>query len=627
MKIKLIILSLLIATQLGFAATNKDYHGTPLADALVDFSKNNPNVRLNFIYDELEHYKVKGKIRSENPMDAIREMVALNPVKVTESGSGIYIEAMQKGKYHYSGRTVSALTGEPVDYASVVLLNPKDSTVVTYGITDGGGYSSIPCDLKNVIAKFSSVGYKTLYKSAPAFTMGNVGLNQSAVKLNQLTATAESQYALSDRLVFIPSNREKKAAHNGLNLLEYMAIPTLSVGESSVSTISGKEVTLFIDNVKASAEDVKNMLPEDVKKVEVLDFPSDPRFEGALHAVNFIMVKYEYGGYTKAYAQEGLNLEYGDYNVSSKFIYKKMVYDIYGGYSYFKTDKNRINSVKKYDFGSGEVTKNTENLDTYNRNDVGYITARAKYFSDKSVISNQFSINRNSQPRDRWESMNRYTPSIFPDGEYKSAYTYSSLNPSWIGNYQLTLPRSFTMVINPSLTYSHNKRNSCFTEEGIEGISNVKENAWQANIGVGLSKSWNRSSLTFTLSGELKDNDLVYTGSNPDKVHYFYEAAGAFLRSTFNFGILRLQPSVRFFFSKTKFGDEQYCQPLPGYYIAGNLTFNRKHQLQFDSEMSYCNVGAPYRSPNIVVNSLLDARKGNPSLKNWLYNSAEIGYV
>lgn len=628
MRIKIFTLMLLLSVQLGFAANHKNYLDKPLAEALVDYGRRHPNVHLNFIYDELEHYKVKGKIRSENPAEAIRELVALNPVTVIENQSGIFIEAMQKGKYHYTGRTVSAVTGEPVDYASVVLLNPKDSTVVTYGISDAGGYFSIPCDRKNVIAKFSSVGYKTLYKAAPSFAMGNVRLDVSAIKLNQLTATADSRFALSDRLVYIPSNREKKAAMTGTDLLRFMAIPSLSVNPlgNSVSTVSGNEVVLFIDNIKASADEVKNMRPEDVMKVEVLDYPVDPRFEGAEHAINFVMVKYEYGGYTKVYAKEGSILEHGDYSLSSKFAYKKMTYDIYTGYSYFKTDKDYANSEERYNFSYGEVTQTQENIDAYARKDGDYVTARAKYVSDNTVISNQVSFNRSAQPKYQLTSMDRYTPSIFPDAEYKSDFTFVSLNPSWKGDYQLSLPKSFRMVINPSVTYSHNKRNSYFAENDIENISNVTENAWQANIGVGLSKSWNQNSVTFSINGELKDNNLIYTGSNPDNVHHFYEAFGAFLRGSLNFGILRLQPSVKFFFTKTKFGDDKYYQPIPGYYVSGSLNFSRKHQLEFSSEMSYWNIGVSYRSPNIVVQSLLKARKGNPSLKNWLYNSVQLTY-
>ena len=629
MKNILTLLLLLITTQLGFAATNKDYLGMQLADALVNYSRNNPDAKLNFIYDELEHYKVKGRIRSENPAEAIRELVALNPVKVTESTDGIYIEAMQKGKYRYSGRTVSALTGEPVDYASVVLLNPKDSTVVTYGISDGGGYFSIPCDRKDVIAKFSSVGYKTLYMSSPSFSMGNVRLNQSAVKLNQITATAESQYALRDRLVFIPSGREKKAAIGGVDLLRFMAIPSIMVNpmDKSVTTISGDGVALFIDNVKASEEDVKNMRPENVKKVEVLDYPADPRFEGVPHAINFVMVKYEYGGYTKLAGRESMEFRNGSYAVSSRFTYKKITYDIYTGYDHQSSNKDYANQESSYNFTDGIITSTKENLLTDSRQQVGYVTARVNYVSDKAMISNKVSLRKELSPGTTQSYLNTYAPPIYPAGVSENLRSGSSLSPSWGGNYQLTLPKSFSMIITPSATYSRNHSNTHFSEDGITNISNVTEDAWRASIGVGLSKSWGRNSVTLSVNGELADNKLDYRGSNPDNIHYFYEAIGAFVRGSFNFGILQLQPSAKFFFSKTKFGSEKYYQPLPGYYISGSLNFSHKHQLGFSSEMSNWTVGAAQRSPNIVVYDLLNAVKGNPSLKTWLYNSANINYT
>lgn len=37
----------------------------------------------------------------------------------------------------------------------------------------------------------------------------------------------------------------------------------------------------------------------DAVQVEVLDYPADPRFEGVPYAINFIMTKYEFGGYTQ----------------------------------------------------------------------------------------------------------------------------------------------------------------------------------------------------------------------------------------------------------------------------------------------------------------------------------------
>ena len=120
---------------------------------------------------------------------------------------------------------------------------------------------------------------------------------------------------------------------------------------------------------------------------------------------------------------------------------------------------------------------------------------------------------------------------------------------------------------------------------------------------------------------------LRYTGSNPAEITYHDEAVGAYIRGNLRFGKLRLNPSVKFYYKWTSFGDEHYTQPIPGYYISGGINFNRKHQLSFSSEMSNWTVGVAYRSPNTVVQNLLDAVKGNPKLKSWLYNSADIGYT
>ncbi len=628
-KILMALTVLCLAFNLLADVVGNDYTGLPLSEALADFSKKNMEVKISFIYDELESYKVKGRIKSQNPLMAIKELVVLNPISVTTYGDEIYVQPMQKGKYAYSGRTISKEGGEPVSYATVILLTPKDSTALTYGVTDDNGYFSIPCDRKNIIVKVSSVGYRTKYIDNPSYDMGEIRMDIYAKNLQNVVTISDSRYVESDHTVYLPSAREKKAAQDGTQLLQFMAIPSININpvKNDVTTLSGKKVETFIDYVKASAEELSTLRPEDVKKVEVWDYPTDPRFEGVEHAVNFIMIKYEYGGYTKLSDRQRLDFNYGYYSLNSKFSYGKMTYDLYTGYDHFKADDEYVNSVNAYDFGSYTVDQKDETTKTETENNELYLSTRAKYVSDNTVISNQLSIRRPDTPTSYALRRNEYSPAIYPAGESEQTYKLRTLNPSWKGNYQFTLPRSMQLVVTPSLSYSRNSSSAFFTEDKIDISNIVKEDAWGANLSVAFSKKWMPHSMTVSLSGELNDNKLNYTGNNPAYVHYNFKALGAFVKGNFTFGKLRLQPSVKFFFSKTSFGQEKYNQPLPGYYISGGVNFNRKHQLSFSTEMSQWTVGASQRSPNIVVRNLLDAVKGNPDLKTWLYNGADVSYT
>lgn len=627
----LLLFLLLNIPFVSFSADNEyNYIGRPISAALADFCKRNPDLKISFIYDELDDYIVKEKIRSDNAMEVVKAIVALNPVSVTAYQDEIYIEALQKGKYHFSGRTVEGLTGDPVGFATVMLLNPKDSTTITYSITDEKGNFSIPCDRRNVLARFSSVGYKTLYLNSPDFSMGNVVMDIQSVKLGEVTASADSRRIESDRLVYIPSSREKRAAADGLNLLRFMSIPSIrvSVVGSSVSTLSGEGVALFIDGVRASDEEIKGMRPEDVKKVEVLDYPIDPRFEGVPYAINFIMTKYEYGGYTQLLAQQQLLLmDYGYYSLSSKFSKGKMTYDLFTGLDSYDTKHENNSSVSYYDFGDNEIEKISTTPESHTELRETYMSARVKYATESTIISNQLSIRNNEMPHGFIINNNIYVPDIYPQSESEQIRRRNSLTPSWKGNYQFVLPRSVQLVVTPSAKYSHNTSNTHFSENGIENISNVKENEWSADVWAGLTKEWNKHSLTFSMSGEIRENRLSYTGNNPADVHYRDKSTCVSLRGNLTFGKLRLQPSVSFYYKWISFDNVHYSEPLPAYNMSGSIRFNSKHRVSFSSGMSYWSKEVSYLSPNIVVIDRLNAVKGNPKLKSWIYNAAVLNYT
>ena len=159
----ILTLVLAVMTYISASAYKYDYsfRNTPISEAIVRISKDHPDINISFIYKELDSYKTSARIQAEDVYDALRKIVGLNPISIIKKNKNYYIEALQHGKFCYTGRAVGG-DSEPVVAATVMLLAPKDSTVITYGITDDAGCFSIPCDRQGVIAKLTCLGYYAL---------------------------------------------------------------------------------------------------------------------------------------------------------------------------------------------------------------------------------------------------------------------------------------------------------------------------------------------------------------------------------------------------------------------------------------------------------------------------------
>ena len=106
---------------------------------------------------------------------------------------------------------------------------------------------------------------------------------------------------------YIPTMKQRQSAQNAIDLLQQLALPQININlmDNAVTTTSGQSVAIYINYIPASAEEMEGILTSDVRRVEYLDFPRRSAFfRGSEHVVNFIVQKYEYGGYTKATLNE-----------------------------------------------------------------------------------------------------------------------------------------------------------------------------------------------------------------------------------------------------------------------------------------------------------------------------------
>lgn len=288
--ISAIIIAIVASVSAGAKKYVYTFRDTPVSEAIIRIGRDNPELNVAFIYKELDLYRTSGRVSTDDAYEALRQLVGLNPVSVIEKDGKYYIEALQHGRFRYTGRAVGS-DNSPVGGATVMLLADKDSTVITYGVTDNDGHFVIPCDRKDVIAKLYCMGYQTAYRHCQTFDLGTVIMKEIPMQLKTLKVEGLNNLAYADRTVYLPSGRQRNAAQSAIDLLRQMAIPQIQINlvDNSVTTLTGSKAALFINSLPASAEELEGLRTADVKRVEYLDFPTDTRFNGNKHVVNFIV--------------------------------------------------------------------------------------------------------------------------------------------------------------------------------------------------------------------------------------------------------------------------------------------------------------------------------------------------
>ena len=520
MKRLIILFAVMLCVANAFAQKfSYRFNHTPLADALTQIARQHPDLHINFIYNELDKYPVTATIRTNDAYEALRQLIGLNPVSVIRSGGRFYIEALQHGKFIYHGRAVGS-DNMPVAAATIMLLAPKDSAVITYGIADAEGRFSIPCDRRNVIAKLSCTGYITTYRSCQNFNCGTIVMPIHAVALSQVNVEAKTAAVYPDKTVFIPTARQKNASQTGADLIEHIGIPQLKVSISgNISTNSGSPVGIFIDFIPASSDDLTAMRISDVRRVEYYQNPTDPRMQGYSFAVNYVMAKYEDGGYVKGMGVGNL-LSYSEQLLGIvRLQNKKMTYDLmgYGFNSDHKHNGSELTETYRLPQPDGEIktfdrySKTTSSKYSHQQYFAAFI---ATYNSDNVQASTRINGSIDRRPDDRSGTV-MYTPADYPASDYSSTLFNSSKFISYNGSYFFSLPKSNTITFTPKYMYSHTRQNSSYLENGYAPIlNNATDNTNLFRADLKYSHDFGRYGSILTLiRGIYEYNRTRYNGS------------------------------------------------------------------------------------------------------------------
>lgn len=194
---------------------------------------------------------------------------------------------MAQGKI--SGKVFDRKSGQAVEYATIAILNPNDSSLVTGSVTEAKGSFSVKVPYGNYLLRVSFMGYTTYYHPStlavtakqPAINVGKISISPSAVMMDEVVVTAERtmvEYQLDKRVV----NVDKNLVAGGGTATDVLEnVPSVSVDNDGNVTLRGStNVKVLINGrpYELMGNDLETLLEQipasSVETVEVITNPS-----------------------------------------------------------------------------------------------------------------------------------------------------------------------------------------------------------------------------------------------------------------------------------------------------------------------------------------------------------------
>lgn len=271
----LISLILLSVISMGVSAQRitRQYNNVSFSAALKDLNARQDKYVINFVYDELEDFKVTKNIKNESVPDAIMNLIGFYPIKMKQVDNIIIVECIQKASNRMMGRIVDT-RHQPVDFANVALLNVSDSSLITGGVTNENGQFVIPCEVKKAIVKVSCVGYKTYCNAYRTGEVDAITLEDATINLQKIVIKGHRKYISREngKLTLDVQNSNLKNIGKATDVIKY--IPGMLYTNGKYEVFGKGEPVIYIDGRKQTNTSGLSLLSStNVKSVQLITNP------------------------------------------------------------------------------------------------------------------------------------------------------------------------------------------------------------------------------------------------------------------------------------------------------------------------------------------------------------------
>ena len=405
--------------------------------------------------------------------------------------------------------------------------------------------------------------------------------------------------------------------------------------DNSVTDNAGEDVSLFFNYMPASKEDIEGLRTADVRRVEYLEFPSDPRFRGAQRAINFIVQEYEYGGYTKITADEDFLVDLSsDVNIFSKFSYKKMTYDIYVAANNLNShhsgyDVNGNYTLKDSDGKDFTLSRNETTDNSHSKQNQYPVTFRASYNTEKVQISNTLGYSHSASPIQEQNGLLTYSPAVEQDYSYRRSNPSRSNSLSYQGNYFFVLPKDYSFNLNPQFSYSHNNNSLTYTTSRAEPIiRDARENAYYYRVNAYINKRFaQKHTLMLGINTGNTINRLQYTGNASYSDRFSNPFVSGQLCYQAQIQKFSLYADAGVLWERTSINTIKNDDVYP--YVHFNIRYTPNNKNAFSAYFQFANntPGIDQKASDLLRDNEVMYITGNPSLDNSRHITFNINYT
>lgn len=456
--------------------------------------------------------------------------------------------------------------------------------------------------------------------------------------LQEVVVEGRTQRVIDSGVEYTPDKNAKKFAIDAISLLENMQIPQLIIfPDNSVKNMDGKNVKIYIDYIEATAADISGLRPEDVRRVEVLDYPKDVRFKNEDHVVNFIMYKYKWGGYTKLRITGGIlsedRIQGGLYQ---KFIFNDWSFDLAasGRGDWCRNNKDNIKeSYKNFEYNGilyDDIIRISETESFYEKNNDEDVSFRFAYGKDDIYVGHTLAFSRQSTPQsERYSNVGFSNPVLSPTNSRD--INDALIMNLWVnGNYYFSMPKGNSLSANWSAGINGYRLNRSYIPNGFDPIENHNKTLYGyfwADIDYSKQLAHNNSIGIKAYSNNMF-SDTGYTGTytGDSKITDSYTRAEATYNQRWDFGLSVMARIGVIFIYNRQNGTEYINSWTPRGYIRLGYKFNPKSSISATWNMYTGQPGPDDIKDVIQQENELFWISGNPNLSGGIHNRMNISY-